>query len=280
MNYTSIISTSGLAKHLGDPDWALVDCRFSLDDTGRGRRDYLHAHIPGAVYAHLNEDLSGPVSPGVTGRHPLPPIDTFVDTLSGWGIGPDVQVVVYDDAGGAIGARFWWMLKWLSHVSVAVLDGGWPRWQAEGHLVQKVVQTRPRKAFVPHLRPGLVVSTIEVEAMRLDPTFRIIDSRAAERYRGENEPIDPIAGHIPGAISAPYEGNLGPDGVFLPPEELRARFQRLLGDVPVDKAVFYCGSGVTSAHNLVALAHAGLGNARLYAGSWSEWITDPRRPIE
>lgn len=128
MNYTSIISTSGLAKHLGDPDWALVDCRFSLDDTGRGRRDYLHAHIPGAVYAHLNEDLSGPVSPGVTGRHPLPPIDTFVDTLSGWGIGPDVQVVVYDDAGGAIGARVWWMLKWLSHESVAVLDGGWPRW--------------------------------------------------------------------------------------------------------------------------------------------------------
>lgn len=279
LNYTSIISTSELVKHLGDPHWVMLDCRFSLEDTERGRRDYLHSHIPGAVYAHLDEDLSGTVTPGLTGRHPLPAIDTFVDTLSEWGVGRGVQVVAYDDMGGVMGARLWWMLHWLGHTSVAVLDGGWPRWQDEEYPVQNVVQSQPRNAFVPHLRSETLTSTNEVEAMRLDPTYLIIDSRAAERYRGENETIDPVAGHIPGAISAPYEDNLGPDGTFLPPEELRARFHRLLGDIPVENAVFYCGSGVSAAHNLVALAHAGLGHARLYAGSWSEWITDPQRPV-
>ncbi|HEX7975068.1 MAG TPA: rhodanese-like domain-containing protein, partial [Anaerolineales bacterium] len=199
--YSTLISTTELASHLEDPNWAIFDCRFSLADTGRGLRDYIQAHIPGAVYAHLDADLSGPVIPGQTGRHPLPPVEGAARTFSAWGIADEVQVVAYDDAGGALAAgRLWWMLRWLGHANATVLDGGWQAWLAEGRPVRSGQQTRSPRRFVPHLRPELLVTTSQVDAMRQDPAYRVFDARAAERYRGENETIDPVAGHIPGAI--------------------------------------------------------------------------------
>lgn len=279
MIYSTFISTATLEKHLGAADWAVVDCRFSLDDADRGRRDYLQSHIPGAVYAHLNEDLSGPIVPGKTGRHPLPEIETFCQTLGRWGIGPGVQVVVYDDWGGAMAARLWWMLRWLGHDAVAVLDGGWPRWHREWRPVKGGNEARPEREFTPNQRDGLVVDARQVEAIREDPDWLLLDSRSSERYRGENETIDPIAGHIPGAVSAPYANNLDEDEMIQTPEMLRSRFDALLADTPPERAVFYCGSGVSAAQNLLAMAYAGITGSKLYVGSWSEWITDPSRPI-
>ncbi len=279
MPYQTLISVAELQQHLGNPDWAIVDCRFSLNDPDRGRRDYLAAHIPGAVYAHLDKDLAGLVVPGQTGRHPLPPVNLFVHTLSQWGIDARVQVVVYDDLGGAFAARLWWMLRWVGHDNVAVLDGGWPHWQQAGYPVRSGVEERPRRTFSARLRPELLVEVTEVAAAARGAGACVMDARSPERYRGENETIDPVAGRIPGAISAPYADNLGPDGLFLPPAELQARYEKLLGEARPAQAIVYCGSGVTAAHNLLAMAHAGLGDGRLYAGSWSEWITNRDRPI-
>lgn len=280
MSYTTLISPADLAMHLDDPRWAIVDCRFSLDRPERGRDDYRRAHIPSAVYAHLDQDLAAPIVPGETGRHPLPSVEAAAQTFGRFGIDVGTQVVAYDDAGGAIAARLWWMLRWLGHDKVAVLDGGWPRWIDEGHSTRGGDETRPATVFVPHPRPELVVDAADVLRATHDPQARVIDSRSADRYRGENETIDPIAGHIPGAISGPYAENLDSNSQFLPPAELAARFRDLIGDVEPEQALFYCGSGVTAAHNLLALAHAGLGEGRLYAGSWSDWITDPGRPVE
>ncbi len=280
MIHTTLISTTELAQHLADPDWAIFDCRFSLADPERGRRDYLHEHIPGAIYAHLNEDLASPIIPGVTGRHPLPSIEFISARFAAWGIDDQVQVVVYDDSGGGMAARLWWLLRWLGHDAVAVLDGDWRKWKSEGRPVRDGMAVRPSRQFVPRPRSELLIMTEEVECLMSDASRKLFDSRTADRYRGENETIDPIAGHIPGAISAPYPDNLNPDGTFRSDEELRTRFAALLGNTPANRAAFYCGSGVTAAQNILALKHAGLGEARLYAGSWSEWITNPQRPIQ
>lgn len=279
MKYTTLITPAELSRFIGNPDWAVVDCRFSLTEPERGRRDYQEAHISSAIYAHMNEDLSGPVTPGQTGRHPLPLPQTFVQTLCRWGIDASVQVVAYDDMGGAFAARLWWMLRWLGHEAVALLDGGWPRWQREGYPTQRGRETRSLRVFTPHPRPELLADADDVAATRTDPAYRLLDARSADRYRGENETLDPVAGHIPGAISAPYAANLGPDGSFLPTPQLKARYEELLDGVPAERVIVYCGSGVTAVHDLVAMLHAGLGEGRLYAGSWSEWITDPGRPI-
>jgi len=283
MTLQTLISAEELLSHLGDPDWAIVDCRFTLGDAERGRRDYLQAHIPGAVYAKLEEDLCSPHVPGRTGRHPLPSVDELAGKFSEWGIEPGVQVVVYDDwpgASGAVAARLWWSLRWLGHPAVAVLDGGWNRWLQAGGPVKAGIETRPQRDFKPSPRPELFASVDEVEGLRTDPAYKLIDSRSADRYRGENETVDPVAGHIPGALNAPYAENVGADGLFRSAEELRQRFRTLLGNTPTENSVFYCGSGVTATHNLLALMHAGLGEARLYVGSWSEWITDPKRPVD
>lgn len=282
MAFTTLLSTEELSNHINDPGWVIVDCRFSLTDTEQGRRHYLWSHIPGAVYAHLDEDLCAHVVPGVTGRHPLPKIEILAQKFSNWGIGSGVQVVVYDDwpsASGAIAARLWWTLRWLSHDSVAVLDGGWERWISEKRPVVSGEEVQVYRKFHPYPRLELIATSDDVEVMRYDPKYSILDSRGADRYRGENETIDPVAGHIPGAISAPYTDNVGPDGLFLSKEALQSRFEKLLDDQQAENVVFYCGSGVTAAHNLVAFAHAGRGIARLYVGSWSEWITDPDRPV-
>ncbi len=280
MVYQTLISSAELAEHLHDPEWVILDCRFGLADAERGYQDYLHAHIPGAQYAHLNDDLCGPVVKGVTGRHPLPTPEKAAEVFSNWGIAPGVQVVAYDDQGGALAAvRAWWMLRWLGHTAAAVLDGGWQAWERAGLPTLGGTESRARQEFIAEVHPEKLVSTAQVNIMRHDPAFRVFDSRLLERYAGDTEPIDPVAGHIPGAYSAPYSTNLTPQGTFRSPEALRARFTRLLEDTPAEGAVFYCGSGVTAIHNILAMMHAGVGEARLYAGSWSEWIADRQRPV-
>ncbi len=276
----TLMSVAQLSDRLGQASWCIVDCRFQLADPAAGEGAYRAAHIPGAVYAHLDRDLSAPVVPGRSGRHPLPEAATLAATFGRLGIGPDTQVVAYDDAGGALAAsRLWWLLRWLGHEDVAVLDGGWQAWQAAGLATRAGDEMRRPARFMPHERPELVASADEVARVATDPGSRLLDARGADRFRGENETIDPVAGHIPGAVSAPYGQNLGPDGRFLTADVLRERYETLHGTTPAERVVVYCGSGVTAAHSLLAMVHAGLGDARLYAGSWSEWITDPSRPV-
>jgi thiosulfate/3-mercaptopyruvate sulfurtransferase len=280
MAYTTLIAPADLRANLDDPAWVIVDCRYDLSDIGAGRRAYQQAHIPGALYAHVDDDLSGAVVPGYTGRHPLPSVEACVRTFSAMGIGSSTQVVAYDDRGGALGAaRLWWMLRWLGHDTAAVLDGGWQAWQQAGYPVRSGHESHAPNAFTPRLRPHLLVGSHDVEQQHADPNYRLLDVRKAPRYRGEMEPIDPVAGHIPGAISAPFEENLDESGRFLSPADLHARYETLLGGVPASHTTFYCGSGVSAAHGVLALAHAGLGDARLYEGSWSEWIANSRRPV-
>ena len=280
MSYTALISTTELASHLSDPCWVVVDCRFSLSDPERGERDYLQQHVTGAVYAHLDRDLSSPVVPGKSGRHPLPEVEPLAQTFGRWGIGLGVQVVVYDDVGGAIAARLWWLLRWTGHVAVAVLDGGWLAWRNAGlPVVGNASEASTPKKFLPDMRPQLLASAADVLDAHSDHEIQVLDARSADRFKGENETLDVVPGRIPGAISAPYTENLGNDGLFLPALTLRGKFEKLLGGPSDHKAIFYCGSGVTAAHSLVALAHAGMEDGRLYAGSWSEWITDPSRPV-
>lgn len=280
MKFSTLISVEQLASHINDPDWAIIDCRFSLEEPSSGRKDYLEAHIPGAVYAHLDEDLCSPIIKGVTGRHPLPAVENMVMRSSDWGIDDSVQVVVYDDDGGAMAAsRLWWLLQWLGHEAVAVLNGGWSQWLQSGYPVTSGAESRVARQFTPQVQSMRLIETSEIRDRLSDPTLKIIDSRAAERYRGEIEPIDPIAGHIPGALLSPHLNVLDSKGIFLSADNLRQHFETLLGDVSAEEAAFYCGSGVTAVQNVLAMKYAGMGNARLYAGSWSEWIADPDRPF-
>lgn len=280
MIYSTLISPLELADRLSDDGWVVVDTRFSLSDAEGGRRDYLDAHIAGAVYAHLDDDLSGAIVRGKSGRHPLPSIAEMEDTFGSLGIAEGVQVVVYDDAGGGIAARLWWMLHFLGHDAAAVLDGGWPHWIGAGLPTRSGSEQNSPRAFSAQHRSDWIVNADEVDEVRVRPDWRVIDARDAARYRGDLEPIDPVAGHIPGARSAPYTDNLDASGLFLQPEDLRRRFEDIIGDTPGDRVVSYCGSGVTAAHNLLAMVHADLGYGRLYPGSWSEWITDPNRAVE
>jgi thiosulfate/3-mercaptopyruvate sulfurtransferase len=279
--HTTLISPAELAPHLDDPHWLVVDCRFALADLAKGRVSYELAHIPGAVYAHLNDDLSSPVVPGVTGRHPLPTPTVAAATFGRMGIGSETQVVAYDDMGGALAAsRLWWMLRWLGHDAVAVLDGGIQRWQRDNFPLRGGVEIRPAQPFTARLRPDLLVTADQVDVMRQDAACRVFDARSADRYRGQNETIDPVAGHIAGAISAPFASNLAQDGAFRSAGELKAYYQGLLGKASAENVAVYCGSGVTAIHDILAMKVAGLGDARLYAGSWSEWITNPQRAIQ
>lgn len=278
MAFTTLISTAELAEHLTDPTWVLVDCRFDLAQPKWGEQAYLEAHIPGAVYAHLERDLSGQPT-GQNGRHPLPDLDIFKIRLGRWGIGANVQVVAYDQHNGAHASRLWWLLRYLGHNTVAVLDGGLAKWQREGRAVRAGDEQRPLAAFSGAPVKALRVVASEVERLRQDPAWRVVDARAPERFRGEVEPIDPVAGHIPGAVNHFHLTNVQGDNTFLAPAELRAKFQASLGDVPSEQVVAYCGSGVTAAHLILAMEVAGLSGARLYAGSWSEWIANPNRAI-
>jgi thiosulfate/3-mercaptopyruvate sulfurtransferase len=277
MRYTTLIDTAVLAANLGDPSFAIVDCRFDLKDTSAGERAYAEAHIPGAVYAHVDRDLSGEKS-GTNGRHPLPPVETFVATLGRLGIEAGTQVVVYDHDSGGFASRLWWMLRWLGHDSVALLNGGFAKWTAEGRPTTSGVEVRTRRVFVPHIQPRMTVTAAEVAGVVASKDWRLIDARAPERFRGEVEPIDKVAGHIPGAINVPFLENLDANGTFKSAADLAARFHEASGSTPPDHLVVYCGSGVTACQNLLAMEHAGMHGARLYAGSWSEWSSDPTRP--
>ncbi len=280
----TLVRPEWLASRIGDDNVAIVDCRFSLADTRSGELAYAASHIPGAIYAHLDRDLSDPVVSGRTGRHPLPREGEMAHRLGGMGIGDGVQVIVYDDSSGTIAARLWWHLRYLGHDAAAVLDGGWSAWLAAGFPTKtRGPESRAVRRFKPRPRPELLATTDEVLAMDGDHypkgPHSLIDARAADRYAGRNETIDPIAGHIAGAISAPFSENLDREGRMLPKSMLRARFEAILNGADPAEAVVYCGSGVTAAHDILALRHAGLPEPRLYAGSWSEWITDPARPI-
>lgn len=281
--FRTLISCSQLANALAATDDSdtsnlrIVDCRFDLGDTEAGRRAYIHSHIPGAAYAHLDEDMSGPILPGRTGRHPLPDPHEFALTLARLGISNHSQVVLYDASGGSMASRLWWMLRWVGHEAVAVLDGGWDAWTSAGLPTHSGEESSQPGSFNASPRPELVVDAAEMLAKTASGGALVIDARAAARFRGENETHDPIGGHIPGASNLPHTGNLH-DGLFRDPAELAVRFSELMGNRPPSEVIFYCGSGVSACHNALALEHAGIGEARLYPGSWSDWITDPARP--
>jgi thiosulfate/3-mercaptopyruvate sulfurtransferase len=285
--YTTLIEPTELLREAGAnaaaADWVVVDCRFDLAKPDWGAAAYAAGHVPNALYAHLDHDLSGPLSPA-TGRHPLPSMVRLAETLGRWGIDEDVQVVAYDQGGGAFAARLWWLLRWAGHPRVAVLNGGYAAWQQAGLPVE--VTPRPRQPRTFTLRPSeeQVIGTAELERLLhegelANGTAVLVDARSADRFAGENETIDPVAGHIPGAHNHPFAGNLAAQGRFLPASELRSRWEATLGEHPARDAIAMCGSGVTACHNLLAMAIAGLSGARLYAGSWSEWIRDRTRPV-
>jgi thiosulfate/3-mercaptopyruvate sulfurtransferase len=276
---TTLVSTATLALRLDDPAYVIVDCRFKLDDPDAGEKTYVDAHIPGAVYAHLDRDLSGPRT-GTNGRHPLPAVTTVAGTFGRLGVHEGVQVVAYDQDNGAFASRLWWMLRWLGHDAVAVLDGGFARWSAENRPVASGVEARRPTVFVPRPRPEMLVDVHALADIVTRGGGTLVDARAPERFRGDVEPLDRVAGHIPGALNAFYQDNLADDALFRSPQDLRDRFRPVLADAPIEQVICYCGSGVTACHNLLALEHAGLEGAKLYAGSWSEWSSDERRPVE
>jgi len=277
MKFTTLINPDQLAPQLRDPQWVVFDCRFALTRPESGRQAYAKAHIPGALYAHLNEDLSGPTT-ATSGRHPLPDPHLLADKLGKWGVDPDKQVVVYDDSFGSMAARLWWLLRWLGHEAVALLDGGFPAWQKQGcELSSDIPDARPARFPCKPDDSLWVDSQAVLEALRQQRL--IIDARPEERYLGLIEPFDKVAGHIPRSLNSPFEDNLDMRGNFLQPQELRAQYETLLQGAPPGEVIHMCGSGVTACHNLLALEAAGLPGGRLYVGSWSEWITDPARPI-
>lgn len=273
-----LISVQELLPHIDASDWAIVDCRFNLLAPEEGEAQYLEGHIPRAVYAHLDRDLSGPPSGG-NGRHPLPSVEEMERTFSRWGIDGSVQVVAYDVESGPMAARLWWMLRYVGHERAAVLDGGMKAWR-EQELPLPGREVRAPRAFVARPRASMRVDASQILDRRSSGIGLLVDARAPERYRGDEEPLDPVAGHIPGAVNHFYQTSLDAKGRFLPPEALRERFHALLGDAAPQSVVVYCGSGVTACHNLLAMAHAKVEGARLYPGSWSEWCSDPARPVE
>jgi len=278
MPYTTMVSSDVLAGHLTG-DWAIVDCRFDLHNESWGREQYLASHIPAAVYANLNNDLSGPRT-GRNGRHPLPALDVLAATLGRWGISSSTQVVAYDQDSGMYASRLWWLLRYAGHEGVAVLDGGWAAWMRESRPTQSGDETRTAVPFslLPPLEQPVLID--EVAAARNDPDRLLLDARAPERYEGRVEPIDRVPGHIPGAVNHFFKGNVTEQGLMLPPDTLRENFARVLEGTDPAQVIAYCGSGVTACHNLLAMEHAGLHGARLYPGSWSEWSSDAARPIE
>lgn len=277
MNRGTLVDDAELGAHLGDPGWRVFDCRHLLSDPDAGSRAYAAGHLPGAFFLHLDRDLSGPTN-GRNGRHPVPDPLHLAATLERAGVSTTTQVVAYDDSGGMFASRLWWLLRWLGHDRVAVLDGGIDRWLANG---------RPLTSDSPRSSPGAmtvalrdwVVTCGEVLADLPAGRFLLLDARSPDRFRGENETLDRVGGHIPGARNRFFRDNLDANGCFRPAAELRREFQALLAGRSPQEVVMSCGSGVTACHNLLAMEIAGLPGARLYAGSWSEWSSDPARPV-
>jgi len=279
-DFTTLISAAELAALLArEPKPVVIDTSFDLADTDSGEKRFRASHVPGSHYLHLDRDLSGTKN-GRNGRHPLPARADFARTVAALGIGPETAVVALDGQGGVYAARLWWMLRWLGHRSVAVLDGGISAWQRAGGTLTDQASPAPAAAPAPYPdRPSLAPSVDAGGVATRPPRRAVLDARSGERFRGEAEPIDPVAGHIPGALNRFHRENLGDGGVFKTPDRLRQEFGALLGDRSPDEVIHSCGSGVTACHNLLAMEHAGLSGSLLYPGSWSEWSADPARPI-
>jgi thiosulfate/3-mercaptopyruvate sulfurtransferase len=280
MTYTTLITAEALAKHMEDANWIVIDCRFDLANPAAGRAAYEQGHLPGARYADLDKDLSDK-RPGPNGefrgRHPLPAPEHFIETLRRWGIHADTQVIAYDAQGGMFAARLWWMLRWCGHEPVAVVDGGLQAWQALGMALSTDIPSSTYGSIA--LRPSLV-ATVDAQTLMTNlaqSAKTVIDARAPDRYRGENETLDPVGGHIPGAKNRFFRDNLQADGRFKPAQQLHDEFAELIARP--EEAVMQCGSGVTACHNLLAMEVASLSGAALYPGSWSEWCSDPTRPV-
>jgi thiosulfate/3-mercaptopyruvate sulfurtransferase len=280
MSIAQLISPLQLAERQEKGGLVILDCRFALEDPEYGQRSYAEGHIAGACFADLERDLSGPVSKGKTGRHPLPNPQTLVQRLQVLGVNADSDVVLYDDGPGAFAARAWWLLAWLGkRDGVFILDGGLKAWHAAGLPWSLDAPDKKVGHFNGQPDKSLLIDAEHLQARLGNPDMTLIDARAEARFRGEVEPIDPVAGHIPGAQCVAFNENLGPDGRFLSPEQLKQRFAAKLQGRAPEKLVAYCGSGVTACHNLFALCLAGYPLGKLYAGSWSEWITDPVREV-
>jgi thiosulfate/3-mercaptopyruvate sulfurtransferase len=276
MSYTTFIQPKEAAENLNNPNFLFIDCSYSLADKSWGATEYNKAHIPGALYADLHDDLSGEIIAGKTSRHPLPQKDALVQLFSTLGIDKNIQVVAYDaTAGFMAAARLWWLLRWVGHEKVAVLNGGKGAWVAAGYPLTAEIKASQPKEFVANFNDALLASAAEVLASIEAGNTCLIDSRTADRYAGQNETIDPVAGHIPTAISKPFNSKIGADGVA-EPSVYKDHFKE---EYAKGNVVFYCGSGVTAAYNVLLTAYAGYPMPKLYAGSWSEWITDASRPI-
>lgn len=284
-DFSPLITAEALAEALDTkaageaPTWRVFDCRFDLGNAEAGRRAYAGGHIPGALYAHLDEDLSSPPGPQ-DGRHPLPDRASFRAWLGAQGVGPGTTVVAYDEANGAFAARLWWLLRWLGHEQAAVLSGGMAAWNAAGfaNSAEARPPVRPLGPYPEHGEdPALVVAATDIPA-ELAAGKLLLDVRAPERYSGATEPLDPVAGHVPGALNYPFQTNLDADGLFRDVESIRAQLVDFVGGRPAHQVMVMCGSGVTACHLLLAMEAAGLNGAQLYPGSWSEWIRDPERP--
>jgi len=280
MPIAQLISPQALDQRRSQSGIVILDCRFALEDPDYGQRSYAEGHIAGASFADLERDLSGPVTKGVTGRHPLPEPAALIERLKAWGLDNDSEVVLYDDGPGAYAARAWWLLAWLGkRDGVSILDGGLKAWHAAGLPLSLDPPQNSRGTFSGTPDADLLIDAQALQQRLGESAMTLLDARALPRFKGEVEPIDPIAGHIPGAQCAAFTNNLGADGRFLPAEQLKQRFAEKLGERSPTELVAYCGSGVTACHNLFALCLAGYPLGRLYAGSWSEWINDPQRPL-
>jgi len=278
MEYSTFIQPGDLLAHIDDPNWSIVDCRFDLQDTSAGERAYKETHIPGAIYTHLDRDLSAPRT-GSNGRHPLPSIEDMAARFSRWGIDSQTQVVAYDSRGGGFAARIWWVLRFLGHDAVAILEGGFPAWERAGYPTRSGEEDRSPAQFEARVRPEMRIDIDELQGNLAVFSGHLIDSRAPERYRGEKEPLDPVAGHIPGALNRFWAANLDERDGLLAEKTLRQVFSTLIGDKEPGNLVVYCGSGVTGCFNLLVMEHLGLTGARLLPGSWSEWCSNSDRPV-
>lgn len=277
MSFTTLVDVATLAAHLADPAWLVVDVRHQLADTAYGERAYAAGHIPGAVFLHCDRDLSGPMN-GHNGRHPLPAPERLAALFASIGIDAATQVVVYDDAQGMIAGRLWWLLRWLGHDRVALLDGGFQAWQAANGELATALPARGAARFVPEVR-DVMVDADYVRDFLETSRMHLVDARAPDRFRGENETMDPVGGHIPGAVNRFFRDNLQADGRYKPAAQLRAEWLAVLAGSAPDQVVHQCGSGVSACHNILAMELAGLAGSKLYAGSWSEWCADPARPV-
>lgn len=275
--FDTLINAEQARDQLGNPNWRFLDCQFDLMDSNAGFQKYSTAHIPNALFVDLNNDVGSKPS-SETGRHPLPNIKEFARKIGNWGIDNNTQVVICDGNGGMAASRLWWALRWLGHTRVAVLNGGLIHWQSLGlPIINDTVSVEARQ-FTPNINQHMVVNTENIIAVQRQG-HALLDARSPERYRGEQEPIDPVAGHIPGALNYFQSNNLQENGLFKDKSDLQKQISNVIGTIAASKVIHYCGSGVSACHNILAMEYAGMTGSKLYPGSWSEWITDPKRPI-